>query len=394
MAEFISLIISFLIMAIADSVDAAFSNSISVDVVIAVGCIDSILRVAKAVSKCGSYVFRVQRTAESKCVEFDLITGFLVGVIFCFSRGSIVKLFDISPAQSKLVCDILAISPVYMPMYAVSNTSFEVTRIVGKLKEYRIAIIWFYAMLLLSDFFILILTYNIVLIYAGTCVCWFIITLYFIKVLKLRPCKLDKGFLSDLYHFGLPIAFERFVNGIVHSIYGVLASYMGEARYAIHTVCYGAILTAQSVTNAYNATLILKLHVDEDFHKALNKVKYWVKQISLVLFGIYSVYCLCSIVLYSGKVGVAKCFPWFFLYMSEFFGLLLYESMKCLVLSQKCVKCYTLGCLGGFVVRTSFAVIGLLSGLPLVWFSIGSTLDWATRGVIYYKYTKYKRCRS
>lgn len=55
MKEFISTLISFILMGIADNIDSAFNNAISVDTIIVCGSLFSIELILKSISEIGIY---------------------------------------------------------------------------------------------------------------------------------------------------------------------------------------------------------------------------------------------------------------------------------------------------------------------------------------------------
>lgn len=61
MKTFISLLISFVIMSIADSIDQAFNNAISLDAIVVCGSLFSINLILKSISDIGIYTHRTDR---------------------------------------------------------------------------------------------------------------------------------------------------------------------------------------------------------------------------------------------------------------------------------------------------------------------------------------------
>lgn len=58
MKEFISLLVSFIFMSIADSIDAAFNNAISIDAIVVCGSLFSIDLILKSISDIGIFTYR------------------------------------------------------------------------------------------------------------------------------------------------------------------------------------------------------------------------------------------------------------------------------------------------------------------------------------------------
>lgn len=58
MKEFISLLISFVFMGIAENIDSAFNNALSVDAIVVCGILFSIDLILKSLSEVGIYTYR------------------------------------------------------------------------------------------------------------------------------------------------------------------------------------------------------------------------------------------------------------------------------------------------------------------------------------------------
>ena len=51
----------------------------------------------------------------------------------------------------------------------------------------------------------------------------------------------------------------RLLSRIFLLLYGVSASHMGIENYSMHTICYSVCLTLEIISNAYQATLMIKV---------------------------------------------------------------------------------------------------------------------------------------
>lgn len=85
MKEFISLLISFIFMSIADSIDA----------IVVCGSLFSIDLILKSISDIGIFTYRTERKDESAYLIINVIIGFLLGVLVFFLRNIIVNLFEL-----------------------------------------------------------------------------------------------------------------------------------------------------------------------------------------------------------------------------------------------------------------------------------------------------------
>lgn len=86
MKEFISLLISFIFMSIADSIDSAFNNALSIDAIVVCGSLFSIDLILKSISDIGIFTYRTDRKNESAYLIINVIIGLFCGIIIFFTR--------------------------------------------------------------------------------------------------------------------------------------------------------------------------------------------------------------------------------------------------------------------------------------------------------------------
>lgn len=384
MAEFISLLIGYTLMALADSVDNAFATNISIDAIVVLGCLLAISQITKAFARIGSYAYRILRQNEIQCIQLDLIAGSIIGLAIFLFKDIIVSIFTITNEQANLFRQVLIAWSFYIPTYGVGNTSFELVRLNGKIKLYNIGLFIFYIILIASDILVFFTIRSLPMLFIATAICQIIATIFFYIKMQYKFKLINIKFIRQALPYSIPIAIERLINGFCHTAYGALASRLGTIQYAIHTVCFGAITTGEQITNSYNAALMIKVPLNKKFKETRKNIKDWAKRMFPILFITYYIYAFISLYIYSGNLDFRDCFPWFFIYTFEFFGLFCYENMKVMCAIQKHVKAYPIGVIFGFIFRLSISYIGLYTKYPLIYFAIGTSFDWAVRGIIYY----------
>ena len=384
MKEFMSLLISFIFMGIADSIDKAFGNSISLDAVVVVGCTASIGQATKSLSRLGTYAYRVIRKNELKCIQLDAIAGAIIGFLVFLFKDNIVSLYALTDIQRELFLQVLGQWALYLPMYAVGNASFELVRLNNKLKLYNKGLVLFYTVEILSDAFVYTFTKSLPLLYFTTSICQIIATIYFLNKARFEYEWITLQFIKDALPYGIATAIERFMNGIAYMVYGVFASRMSSFCLAIHSVCIGAITTSETITNAYGSALMIKVPLNGDFDSINKEIRKWGKRLFGLMLILYAGYSFLSLYISKGNVLFCDLFPWSIFYMLAFFGLFLCESMKVLCINLKYVKVLPLGVTIGLLFRLSVAWVGLSTNYPLIFFGLASSFDWAIRGVVYY----------
>ena len=93
MKEFISILISFVFMGIADSIDSAFNNAISIDAIVVCGSLFSINLILKSLSKIGTYTYRTARKDEIAYLIVNAVVSLALGIIVYLGRNYIVNIF-------------------------------------------------------------------------------------------------------------------------------------------------------------------------------------------------------------------------------------------------------------------------------------------------------------
>ena len=186
MKEFISILISFIFMGIADSIDSAFNNAVSIDAIVVCGSLFSIDLILKSISEIGTYTYRTDRKDESAYLIVNLIMSFIVGIIVFLFRNYIVNIFDLTISQKELLVNILYLYIFYLVFGRVSNAIFEMIRLKGELKLYRKSLIIFYIILISLDTIAYLFTKDLTLLFCATMVSWLISIIYMLYKLKLK----------------------------------------------------------------------------------------------------------------------------------------------------------------------------------------------------------------
>lgn len=277
MKEFISILVSFIFMSIADSIDSAFNNLISVDAIIVTGSFLLIDSIFKSFGEIGTYTYRTIRKNEWQYLWFNIIFGLLMGVIVFISKSMIVNIFNLSQIQREMLYILLNFYTAYVIFGRLANGIFELIRLKGMLKLYRKSLVVYYISLIGLDAMAYIFTKDLKLLFIATIVSWGISIVYMLYKLKLKFEFPSKESLKNVIKYGLAYVSERVLSRIFLLLYGVIASYMGTEKYGIHTICYSVCLTLEIITNAYQATLMIKVPdgktYEEQYSNCMNMKK-------------------------------------------------------------------------------------------------------------------------
>ena len=134
MKEFISILISFIFMSIADSIDSAFNNLISIDAIVVTGSFLLIDSIFKSFGEIGIYTYRTTRKNEWQYLWFNIIFGILMGIIVFSCKNLIVDIFDLSYIQKDMLSILLNFYIAYVILGRLANGIFEIIRLKGQLK--------------------------------------------------------------------------------------------------------------------------------------------------------------------------------------------------------------------------------------------------------------------
>jgi hypothetical protein len=375
-------------MALADSVDLSFTNNIGLDAIAVVGCTTSIKGLTKALGRPGSYTYKVLRTHESQCIKLNILAGSIICIIILALNSKLTAMYTLTNTQHKLLSGVLIQLAFYVPADAIHDITSQIAMLKGHLKRYNISLIIFYILEIGGDAIVFISTKNLSLIYFTTTLAFVVTSIYLLRVETIDNEKLTIKFIKETAEYWVSKSAERFLNGLTHTIYGILATRMGEIQYAIHSVLFNIAVNAETITNGYHCALLLKVKINQTFKDAIEDIKKWATKTVVPLFVIYSTYSIILLVICKGEIQLKLFIPWIFFYLLEFFGLYIYETATVLTFNQRTSKVFPLGTMLGTIVRIGISLIGLQTLYPLAFFGSAIALDWLSRGIAFYILTK------
>lgn len=383
MKEFISLLINFLFMGIADSIDSAFNNALSVDAIVVCGSLFSIDLILKSLSEIGIYTYRTVRKDESKYLIIQAISGFTLGIIV-FSFGDVlINLFDLTLVQKSMLLGVIKLYILYLVCGRVSNALFEMTRLKNELKLYRKALILFYVLLISLDGIFYITTKNLNLLFIATIISWIVSIIYITYNLKIKFELPDKEALKNVIKYGIPTSLERLLSRIFILIYGVVASRLGTDKYSIHTICYSVCISLEIITNAYQAALMVNVPINKPYEEQYRSMINMKKKAFPLIILLNYIFAVVYLVIQHGSLTIDKCFPYIIFYTFGVFGLYQYESYKTLCITQGKPTILLLGSTIGSCIRVIICYLFYNTSIALFIFGIVNFIDFYIRSLIY-----------
>lgn len=384
MKEFISILISFIFMGIADSIDSAFNNLISIDAIVVCGSfllIDSII--SKSFGEIGICTYRTTRKNEWSYLWVNIIFGILMGLIILLCRNCIINIFNLTPNQKEMLSVLLSFYISYLILGRLANSLLEIARLKGELTLYRKSLSVYYVFLIGLDAFAYYFTKDIILLFIATMLSWSILIIYMLCHLKLKIEFPNKKVSKNVIKYGLPFALERALSKIFLLLYGVMASHLGTEKYSIHTICYSVCLSLEIITNAYQAALMIKVPEGKTYkeqYKNCMEMKNKCFGLILILNFVFTfIYLLIS----HGSLPLHKCFPYILFYSIAVFGLYYYETYKTLCITQGKSTILLLGSTIGVIIRFAICLIFINTSFALIVFGVVNCIDFYSRSIVY-----------
>ena len=383
MQEFISILISFIFMSIADNVDSAFNNLISIDAIVVTGSFLLLDSIFKSIGEIGIYTYRTIRKNECQYLWFNVIFGFIIGILVFIFKDLIINIFKLTDIQKAMLEILLNLYIAYGILGRLSNGLFEIIRLKGELKLYRKSLIIYYLSLIVFDLLAYVFTKNLTVLFIATIISWTISIGYMLFNLKLKFEIPNREALKNVFKYGLAYSSERLFSRIFLLLYGVLASHMGTENYSIHTICYSVCLSLEIITNAYQATLMIKVPQGKTYQEQYNNCMSMKKQCFKLIILLNYIFAFIYLLISHGSLPLYKCFPYIIFYSFGVFGLYPYETYKTLCITQGKSYILLIGSTVGVIMRFIICLIFINTSITLFVFGVVNFIDFYFRSIVY-----------
>lgn len=383
MQEFISILISFIFMSVADNVDLAFNNLISIDAIVVTGSFLLLDSIFKSVGEIGIYTYRTIRKNEWQYLWFNVIFGFIIGILVFIFKDLIINIFKLTYIQKEMLAILLNLYIAYGILGRLSNGLFEIIRLKGELKLYRKSLIIYYLSLIVLDLLAYVFTKNLTILFIATIISWVISIWYMLFNLKLKFEFSNRKALKNVFKYGLAYSSERLFSRIFLLLYGVLASHMGTENYSIHTICYSVCLSLEIITNAYQATLMIKVPQGKTYQEQYNNCMSMKKQCFKLIILLNYIFAFIYLLISHGSLPIYKCFPYIIFYSFGVFGLYPYETYKTLCITQGKSYILLIGSTVGVIMRFIICLIFINTSITLFVFGVVNFIDFYFRSIVY-----------
>ncbi len=383
MKEFISILISFIFMNIAARIDSAFNNLISIDAIVATGSFFFIDLIFKSISGIGLYTYRVIRKDEWKYLWINIIFGLFTGLIVFFSKSFLIDIFELTDIQKNMLNQLLNLYVIFVVIGRFSEGFLEILRLKKAIKLYNQSLIVYYVSLISLDALVYFLTKNLILLFVATIIANIISIIYMLYKFKLEFTFPDKKSFQNVKKYGIVYALERLFSRIFLLLYGVLASRMGTENYSIYTICYAVCSNLEFITDAYQATLMIKVPEVKTYEQKYIKCMETKKEILPLIITLNFVFAFIYLFISHGSLPLSKCLPYIIFYSISIFGLYPLETYSVLCISQGKSYILLIGSMIGVVLRLLICLLFLNTDLALIVFGLVNFVDYYIRSLVY-----------
>ena len=189
--------------------------------------------------------------------------------------------------------------------------------------------------------------------------------------------------MQNIIKYGIPTSLERLLSRIFILIHGVIASNLGTDKYSIHTICYSVCLSLEIITNAYQATLMIKVPIKECYSKQHESIMQMKKKCYLLIILLNYIFCFIYLIITHGSLPLEKCFPYILFYSFGVFGLYRYETYKTLCIVQGKPVILLIGSTIGAIIRVALCLCFYNTNIALFIFGISNFIDFYSRSIVY-----------
>lgn len=228
-----------------------------------------------------------------------------------------------------------------------------------------------------------LLTKNLTLLFVATIISWLISIIYMLYNLKLKFEFPNKESLKNVIKYGFAYSSERLLSRIFLLLYGVVASHMGTENYGIHTICYSVCLTLEIITNAYQATLMIKVPEGKTYKEQYDNCMNIRNKCFPLIITLNFVFAFIYLIISHGSLPLYKCFPYIVFYSFGVFGLYPYETYKTLCITQGKSFILLIGSTIGVIIRFLICLLFINTSFALFVFGIVNFIDFYSRSIVY-----------
>lgn len=324
---------------------------------------------------------------------FCLFTSVIVFVCSDF----IVRLWSLTEPQYVLCATCLRVYAIGLVFIQFGDFLDIYLLFQGKVKELMTGNILFYFCLVLTDLWCVKTSKSLPWLILCTVASYILydIYLFFFSGIRHVSEPVLPEFIKPCVRHGFNILFDKLAGKVATIYYGIMASGMGTMSYAVHSVCYAVCVFGESFTNSFNTFQIVQQK------QAREERRYFLKSALLKRYGwrltlMYAAAIPVITWVIKGDIAFGLVIGWVWVYCSDHFSLLFYESNKAYLEVQEASKYLKYGGLIGGAIRILFVFICMSFHLGLFPFAVACTVDFGARALYYGLCARHvhKKCAS
>ena len=304
--------------------DSAFSNGISIDAVVVMGCFVPIEWLGMQFLRMGCFAYQTYQKYEKNCMLISIGCGIITGTIVISCAVPISNLFALSEAQKHLLQGILRIYGFCMPMEAASR--FMQTYVTYKCYN-KLAItanVLTYFIIIGTDWLSVVMGWDLYGIIAATELSWFVYLIILAVACKIWKSedKIDLHIIKKCVLHAKDLLISRSLSRFATIIMTRFISKIGEYNYAIYSVCIGAVSLAEECRDAtVDYALVVLREAKDKFITVRKTLKQCFTPSLLLQIG----FAYGALIFMHGKVGLKDCIVYLPFYMLPMLTYQLYD---------------------------------------------------------------------
>ena len=391
MKQFWTLCMNGALVAVLGLIDSAFGNNMGVDAIIVIASWGILYYLFHKIAQFGDCCYQCDPSRFTLAFIINAIASVVTGLLMASLSVFMAGLFDISNVQRELLIKCTVIYGLGLPFARTESIFNKYLILTGQGKKLIGATVVFYVMMITCDAACFVLHVPCYWLIVGTVVSDIVTILYYLLV-----CKCYEGFVKPDWHGvkdflskGFFMWLERMGNAVAYFAGSVIASYLGETEYAIHSVCVGIAGSTEDITNCWCQNQIVQLQNVKPADKyAVFKREMRCSFLPCVIMSFVLAFGL--FIPMKGELPFGITFKFLCLYLSQIIFLCPYENYRGFVTSLGYTKCMPLNMLIGTAIRLVWAVICVSTPLGLYGFAFMISGCFAIRGLMYHIAVKHK----
>ena len=234
------------------AVDGTFANNVSLDVIVALNSFTMVMYLCLRPIIMGIYAYQSMQSNPKNCLVCTIISSTITGCILAACAVPISYIFTLTDVQREMVQQVLILFSCCAPIQGVSRFLIQYCIYTGKNKLIFWTSLITYIQMILTDWLAVSLESGAFGLRLSTEICWFLYLLILLPasgILKVQD-KIEPKIVKHCFWVGKDACIAQIIIRIGTISMTSIASAMGTASYAIHSVAIGIVILAESFRDA------------------------------------------------------------------------------------------------------------------------------------------------